>query len=76
MHAPSRKERSMEPYQQRVIDEKTELDAKREKLKVFMNSEAFRGLPFEERNRLMDQANIMKDYSIILDERIGAFQVK
>jgi len=35
----------MQPHQQRVVDEKAELDAKREKLGAFKNTDLFAKLP-------------------------------
>ena len=69
----------MQPHQQRVVDEKTELDAKLEKLKAFIGnsglnpSAIFEGLPPAERSRLVRQASIMEEYSDILRERIAQF---
>ena len=63
----------MEAFQQRVIDEKTELDEKREKLGQFIGGDIFNGLPQEEQERLDRQAALMRDYSAVLGERIAAF---
>lgn len=63
------------PHQQRVIDEKAELDCKLEKLIPFLSSDTCHGLPFDERSRLKRQADVMKEYSSILGERISAFGV-
>lgn len=63
----------MQPYQQRVVDEKAELDAKREKLGAFKNTDAFAALPWQEQERLNTQAHIMTMYSAVLGERIHAF---
>lgn len=62
-------------FQQRVIDEKAELDCKLEKLIPFLSSDTCHGLPFDERSRLKRQADVMKEYSSILGERISAFGV-
>lgn len=67
----------MKPHQQRVIDEKTELDAKRIKLEGFINEGVgaiFVTLPVEEQDRLNRQLTSMNDYSLILGERIAAFK--
>jgi hypothetical protein len=65
---------SLAPHQQRVVDEKTELDDKRTKLKAFINGNAiFAGLPADEKERLVRQHSCMTEYSEILDERIKAF---
>ena len=63
----------MAPHQQRVVDEKTELDAKREKLVAFGGTAIFASLPQEEQERLDRQASCMTEYSEILGERIAAF---
>lgn len=38
--------KELQPHQQRVVDEKQELDAKREKLGAFKNTDLFAGLPW------------------------------
>ena len=63
----------MQLHQQRVADEKTELDNKREKLTQFFGTEIFSKLPEDEALRLNKQVAIMADYSNILGERIAAF---
>lgn len=61
------------PHQQRVVDEKTELDAKRERLLSFLNTDTFRGLDQAEKDRLRTQHAVMGLYSDILHQRISAF---
>ena len=61
-------------HQKRVVEEKQELDAKREKLGVFKNTSLFAELPWEEQERLNTQAHIMTMYSAVLGERIAAFK--
>ena len=63
------------PHQQRVVDEKRELDDKLQKLTAFINSEKFSTIVHDEaeRGRLVCQEETMKDYSAILAERIEAF---
>jgi len=64
----------MQPHQQRVVDEKTELDEKITKLGEFIESSPiFAGLPDDERERLVRQKSCMGEYSEILGERIAAF---
>lgn len=63
----------MEDFQQRVVDEKAELDAKIEKLSAFNGSGVFASLPVEEQSRMCDQIGAMRRYSAILAERISAF---
>jgi len=64
----------MQPHQQRVVDEKTELDEKAKKLSDFIgNSDIFLSLDAEEQERLREQNDIMWQYSEILGARIAAF---
>ncbi len=66
----------LQPHQQRVVDEKTELDEKLNKLHAFIfgnGNELFVGLPHAEQNRLARQLQVMGEYSKILSERIEAF---
>lgn len=61
-------------YQQRVVNEKTELDAKAKALSDFINySDVFPTLDSAEKERLKDQCVIMWQYSEILGQRIAAF---
>lgn len=62
------------PHQQRVVDERVELDTKRTALKGFIDaSPMFKSLPDDERGRLIHQYQVMTQYSSILTERIAAF---
>lgn len=64
----------MHPYQQRVIDEKTELDTKAKALSEFIgNSPIFETLDPAEQERLKEQNDVMWQYSEILGTRIVAF---
>jgi hypothetical protein len=63
----------MEPHQQRVVDEKAELDERRMKLDQFLKSEKSPIITIEERNRMERQESAMAIYSAILGERINAF---
>ena len=64
----------MQPHQQRVVEEKKELDEKRAKLLTFLASDTFRDLDEQEKIRLHRQLGVMGDYSMTLGERIRAFQ--
>lgn len=64
----------LQPFQQRVVDEKQELDAKREALGRFKNSGAFGTLPWQEQERMNTQAHLMTMYSAVLGERIANFR--
>lgn len=63
----------MQSYQQRVIDEKAELDGKREKLCAFLSSPNTGSIPVQELARLRRQSGIMEQYRDVLAERIAAF---
>ena len=65
----------MEPYQQRVVEEKAELDVKLKRLRAFTSSPGgtFHSLPAEEKERLAEQAMYMANYSEVLRQRIAAF---
>ena len=67
---------SLQPHQQRVVDEKNELDTKRDKLGEFFKMTVFFELPESEKDRLRTQYSIMGIYSEILGQRISAFPVK
>lgn len=62
------------PYhQQRVLAEKAELDEKLSKLEAFLGTETYINLDPDEQIRLDKQADIMSEYSCLLDDRIAAF---
>ncbi len=64
---------SLEPHQQRVIDEKIDLSDKRAKLFAFFYSPTFYELDQDEKGRLKIQYEIMGAYVEILNQRIRAF---
>jgi len=61
-------------YQERVVNEKRELDSKRTKLGSFMCGDIFSKLDEDEKARLTRQFEVMGEYSEILGERISAFK--
>ncbi len=63
----------MEPYQERVVAEKKELDERLSKLDAFGRTDFFGKLPPDEQGRLNRQHSIMESYSAVLGERISAF---
>lgn len=63
----------MLPYQERVIEEKTQLDEKLRKIRAFMVSPEFGRLSPEEQGRIKHQENTMWEYSDVLRERIWYF---
>lgn len=66
---------NMQPHQQRVVDEKRELDEKLERLRAFCSEVGgiFDSLPTEEKQRLTEQEIHMAAYSDVLGRRIAAF---
>lgn len=64
---------TMQPHQQRVVDERVDLDSKRAKLETFLNTPTFAGLDTTEQGRLITQCAVMNAYSDVLGDRIAAF---
>lgn len=64
----------MEAYQQRVVDEKNELDDRIDKLSTFIESDVFVfEVDQEQQNLLLIQLSTMRSYSLILDLRVQKF---
>ena len=63
----------MQPHQERVVTERSELAEKLDKLNSFTRSKIFDALDTREQNRLIRQAVVMGQYVEVLDERIAAF---
>jgi hypothetical protein len=63
----------LSPHQQRVLNEKLELDEKINKLDAFFTTAVFRGLPGDEQFVLFRQIGAMRFYAEILEERIAGF---
>ncbi len=63
----------LQPHQKRVINEKTELDGKIAKLKVFVGTQTYQEADVSEQYRLRDQLDAMEKYSQCLKERIAVF---
>lgn len=64
----------LQPHQQRVVDEKAELDAKATALSKFIGeSLIFPNIDAAEQKRLKEQCEVMWQYSEILGARIAAF---
>jgi hypothetical protein len=64
---------SLQPHQQRVVDEKNELSERLAKLLGFFQGPIFPTLSDAERSRLRNQARFMDGYAAVLEERIAAF---
>ncbi len=68
-------ESATEPHQQRVIDEKRDLDDRALKLGNFIGlNPIYKTLDVSEQDRMMKQYEIMCKYSAILGDRIAAFK--
>lgn len=65
----------LQPHEQRVVDEKAQLDERLGKLFAFFQTEKFAGLSEAERSRLRNQARFMDGYAAVLEERISAFSI-
>lgn len=63
----------MQPHQERVVQEKSDLSEKVDKLDTFINSGKYASLPADEQARLTRQHLIMQLYEQVLSERIAAF---
>ena len=66
----------LEPWQQRVVEEYDDLNKKREKLTDFFTSKEYQALPEYSKTALDKQYEAMRDYSVVLKERIDRFEVK
>lgn len=64
---------TLQPYQQRVVEEKAQLDERLSKLVAFYDTGAFSVLDKAEQDRLHRQGQLMSEYSQVLGERIQAF---
>lgn len=67
------KRRQLLPHEQRVVDEKKELDDRTAKLNAFLGGEIYGTLAQDEKKRLCDQVYHMECYSEVLGKRIAAF---
>lgn len=66
----------LQPWQQRVIDERKELDQKRAALDAFVLSPAFEALAIPDRLLMRYQQHHMAQYSGVLGQRIARFELK
>jgi hypothetical protein len=65
----------MRDWQERVIDEKNDLDEKIPKLELFINkSDTFQKLGDDYQELMREQLTVMRTYSGILKKRIENFQ--
>lgn len=63
----------MQPFQQRVVDERDDLVKKTRALSAFIQGPVYDTLPKAERTRLAQQFGFMACYEGMLDARIAAF---
>jgi hypothetical protein len=63
----------MTPHQERVVQEKKDLDEKIEKLKTFTGGTVYPNLDAIDQFLLSDQLTYMEGYSRTLGHRIGRF---
>lgn len=63
----------MEPYQERVVEEKNALVEKMNKMDPFLGTVSYANLSPDEQARLSRQYLIMQLYAQVLEERISAF---
>lgn len=63
----------MQPHQQRVVDEKAELDDKITKLTAFTSGDIFKSLEHRDQELLVQQLGYMRNYSETLSLRIERF---
>jgi hypothetical protein len=64
----------MQSHEQRVIDERNNLDEKLSALMKFTSSELWRGMDLPDRTLMLDQAGAMTHYLIALEKRILRFK--
>jgi Txe/YoeB family toxin of Txe-Axe toxin-antitoxin module len=64
----------MKDYQERVVQEKAELETKIRNLVQFIGGDDFKGLPSPEKDRLANQLRVMQVYLYILGQRISFFE--
>jgi hypothetical protein len=62
------------PHEQRVIQERQDLETKIVALDQFIGSELFNSLPYTDQTLLHGQYEYMRAYSFILSERINRFE--
>ena len=64
---------SLQPYQQRVVEELDTLEVKIKGLALFIDGSDFKAVPRDERSRLKRQLRYMTGYRDVLKERIAFF---
>ncbi|WP_413508246.1 crAss001_48 related protein [Serratia proteamaculans] len=64
---------TLQPHQQRVVDELNEIKQRGEKLATFIGGDVFGSLPVEDERLLEAQSHIMTAYVEVLTQRIKRF---
>jgi len=67
------KKKQLQPHEQRVVDERTELIEKITKLHAFFKTDIFENLKEEDQKLLEEQVQLMMNYSDVLLKRINRF---
>ena len=62
------------PWQERVIEEKAEVDKRLMRLHLFIDSDAYRTLDNRARLLMAKQRDVMAQYSQILAQRLGLIE--
>ena len=65
----------MQEYQQRVVEEKAQLDERLQKLRAFFRTDTAKKLPKQEKELLAQQNLLMTFYSQVLGIRIANFDI-
>ncbi len=71
---PFQKGQARPEWQQRVVDEQRELNARAERLAAFIGTAPYDALDMQERLRMSKQLSVMRELSEVLGARIGAFK--
>lgn len=64
----------LQPHQQRVIKEREDLEERLNKLNLFIQGDKFKYVDWNEQTRLLLQSKVMEAFSLILQQRIEAFE--
>ncbi len=71
---PESNDSTLQSWQNRVLDERNDLDGKIQRLTTFLSQDAYRQLPEAEQRMLTKQRKFMLGYLSVLDERIFAWK--
>lgn len=68
-----KEEKKLQPHEQRIVDERTDLMDKITKLHAFFKTEIFDNLEEVDQKLLEEQVQLMMNYSDVLLKRINRF---